>query len=239
MRKAIFLLVAGAALVVVLGAWANSFEASVAKADKLVAETPTVKPKKVVFKGGPLPAKVVALLTDEANGTVAVVVAITNPDKKRAATDITIGVELLDKSGKVVGTNTAAGTDAALNHIASIGPGETALYINDTVIPESMPASATAKATGTPKGGKLQEFTIEGAKIENGTFGVSVTGMVTNPGATPENKIHVEAVVKEGDTIIGAGGALVDHLDPGGKAEFQIFIIGKSEGDLEVWAPAQ
>jgi hypothetical protein len=238
-RKAAILLVASVALVIVLGAWANSWEGSVAKAKKLATAAPTVKPKAVVFKGGPLPSKVVALLTDEANGTVAVVAAITNPDKKLPATGITVGVELLGKSGKTAGTNTAAGTNPVLNQIASIAPGETALYVNDTIIPDSAPVSATVKATGTPKKGKLQEFKIEGAKVQHGAFGVSIAGTVVNPGTSPQTSVHIEAVVKQGEKIVGAGGALVDRIDPGGKAEFQIFVIGKSEGDLVVWAPAQ
>lgn len=232
------------AVVLTLGAWANGFKGSLAtdaveqaRADAEKAGE-ALKPEEVKFEGGPLPAEIVAVLTDEAAGTVAVVASITNPEKKVAATNITVGIELLDASGAVVGTNTDPGTDPSLNTIAVIGPGETALYVNDTFLASGVPASATVKATGTPARQKLTEFVIEGATISEGPFGVSITGTVTNPGAEAKQGVHVMAVVREGTTVVGAGGALVSDLPGGGTADFEIFVIGQTKGELEVWAPA-
>jgi hypothetical protein len=240
MKLAVVVVLVGVVVTLTLGAAANSFEGSVARAGREVVEAPPVaKPEEVKFEGGPLPATVDALFYDEVNGTVAVVVSIENPHADVAATGITIGIELLDAAGKVVGTNTAAGTDPALNKIASIGPGETALYVNDTIIPDAAPASATVKATGTPERVALTDFDIVRAELDDSPFGVSIIGTIRNPGATTETQVHPQAVIRRGGEIVGAGGALVDSLPAGGEAEFQIFVIGEADGEVEVWAPAQ
>ena len=48
----------------------------------------------------------------------------------------------------------------------------------------------------------------------------------------------MQAIVRDGDTIVGAGTANIDGLDPGASIEITGYFIGSSKGTLEVVTPA-
>ena len=241
MRRWVFGTIGALAVIFILGAWANGWETSVSKGNRIAGEhSASVKPNQFQFQGGELKTKVVGVFYDATNNVSAVVVEVTNPDKKRPIVYAPIEITLLDKAGKAVGKNTAPGTDPSLNEIPSIGAGETVLYVNDAIVPSGPPASAEVKATGKPTDQKLDELTVANTKVESGIYGVSATGQVLNPGAKTLKNVLVEAVVKKGDAVVAAGTAQVKQLDPNAPEAFQIFLIGDAKGGkLDAWAPAR
>jgi hypothetical protein len=208
----------------------------------VVVDTVVEAPEVFEFAGGELEAEVLGLFTDPEAGVVAVVVEVTNPDPARWIVSAPIQLELLDAAGAVVGSNTAVGTDPVLNEVASIPPGGTAVYVNDTTTPESGDVTTVTdvrvQATGEPTDAVPVELEVRDPVLDSGVFGTSVTGTVANLGAEAREKVRVYAVVRDqSSTVVGAGQGLVEALEPGAESQFQIFLTGESEGELEVWAP--
>lgn len=202
-------------------------------------DTVVEQPDVFVFEGGELEVEVEGLFVDAEAGSVAVVVAVANPDPERPIVGATIQIELLDAAGAVVGTNTDPGTDPRLNQIPSIPAGGGTVYVNDTIVASGEVASARAKATGTPAAVELQALEVRDAAIADGAFGVSVSGTVANPGPAAVDQARVFAVVRDpAGAVVGAGAALLDAIEAGIEQPFQIFVVGAADGELEVIAPA-
>ena len=48
----------------------------------------------------------------------------------------------------------------------------------------------------------------------------------------------MQALLREGDAVVGAGIAIIEGLDPGASSDVTGFFTGGQTGELEVFAPA-
>jgi hypothetical protein len=225
---------AALALALVLGAASHGFSSSLDGAPPPV-DVAGAGGQPLALGKGRLESRVVELIVDEENGVVAVVIEIKNPGP--AVANVPVGITLLDASGAEVGNNTAAGIDAILNHVPSLPAGATQLYVNDGLTFDATPASAKVEV-GVGEQGKLLQLETVGAKLEQSIYGPAVRGSVRNVGKRQAENVLVEAVVRVGDKIVSAGSARVELVEPGGKGEFDIPLVGKPQGGkLTVWVP--
>jgi len=234
MRKLALGLGVAIAVTLVLGAAANGFRSSVSRAPKGTGAAAALGPGPIVIQGAGLPVTVDALLVDTENGATAVVVTIQNT--AAAMVDVPVSIEFLDASGAVVGTSAAQGTDPQLNHIPGLPKGASQ-YVNDGIAFTGTPTSARVKV-GAGAAGVLRVLQVKDAKVDSSIYGPVVRGTLVNPGQQPAADVLVEAVVRSGGTIVAAGTARVEAVKAGGKATFDIPLVGDPKGGTPTaWAP--
>ncbi len=185
-------------------------------------------------------AETVAVLPSADGLMAAVVIRITSGDPQAGLVWAPIEVRLLDAAGAEVGTNNVPGADPTLVHLPSlVGGGET-LYVNDQIAVSGEPATAEVIVGGTPVAAPV----AAGLEIadplvtEDPSFGTTWTATVTNQTAVRQEQIIVQALLRDGEAVVGAGIAIVEGLDPGASASVTGFFTGGQTGELEVFAPA-
>ena len=185
-------------------------------------------------------AKVLAIIPSADGMTAAVVVQVDAANKGQSVIWAPIEVKLLDAAGKDVGTNNIPGALPILVHLPSVEGGASALYVNDQILLSGTPASATVIVGGayTPGPGLGLLKTSPVKVVPDPDLGTSWTTTVTNNTAVRQESIVVQAVVKNGDKIVGAGTANIDGLEPGATADVTGYFIGSDKGDVSVTAPA-
>ena len=176
-----------------------------------------------------------------ADGTTAVVVVkVTAKAPGSALIWAPIEVKLLDAAGKEVGTNNIPGALPILIHLASVQGGKDAYYVNDQILLSGKPASAQVVI-----GGNLVQIAAPGnldttkpVIVKDPSIGDSWTTTVTNNTGVRQEQLVVQAIVRGGDKIVGAGTANIDGLDPGASVDVTGYFIGSSKGTVEVTTPA-
>ncbi len=175
-----------------------------------------------------------------ADGTTAAVVVKVTAAAGTSVLWAPIEVKVLDAAGKEIGTNNIPGALPILIHLPSAAGGSVAYYVNDQILISGKPASATALVAGKPFTGKLLgDLQTTPVKVTpDPSFGDTWTTTVTNSTDVRQEQIVVQVIVRDGDTIVGAGTANVDGLDPGATADVTGYFIGSSKGEIELFAPA-
>jgi hypothetical protein len=185
-------------------------------------------------------AETVAVLPSADGLMAAVVIRITSDAPQTGLVWAPIEVRLLDAAGTEVGTNNVPGADPTLVHLPSlVGGGET-LYVNDQIAVSGEPATAEVVVGGTPVAAPM----AAGLEIadplvtEDPSFGTTWTATVTNQTPARQEQVIVQALLRDGEQVVGAGIAIVEGLDPGASAQVTGFFTGGQTGSLEVFAPA-
>ena len=184
-------------------------------------------------------AEPLAVIPSADGMTAAVVVKVTAP----AGTSLLwapIEVKVLDAAGTEIGTNNIAGALPILIHLPSAAGGATAYYVNDQILISGTPASATAIVAGESFAGTLLgDLTTTPVQVTaDPSFGDTWTTTVTNSTSVRQEQIVVQVIVRDGDTIVGAGTANIDGLDPGASVDVTGYFIGSSKGTIELFAPS-
>lgn len=185
-------------------------------------------------------AETVAVLPSADGLMAAVVIRISSDDPQAGLAWAPIEVRLLDAAGSEVGTNNVPGADPILVHLPSlVGGGET-LYVNDQIAVTGEPATAEVVVGGAPIAAPI----AAGLEIadplvtEDPSFGTTWTATVTNQTAVRQEQVIVQALLRDGEQVVGAGIAIIEGLDPGASAAVTGFFTGAQSGELEVFAPA-
>src|SRR5262249_47489376 len=183
-----------------------------------VAAAPvTEAPPLTVVETKTLNVTVEAVLHD-ANAT-AVVVKVENQDPERGVTWAPIAIDVQDRTGATVATNTDGATDPTLTHMPSVAPGATAWFVDDQFPPDIGAAAATAVMGGEPEPvPDVPELAIEGQEITADGPDVSFTGTVVNRSSVAQPVVIVQGIARRGSSIVAAGTAPVEGPAPGGAA---------------------
>ena len=169
--------------------------------------------------------------------------AIGNTSATGGAVWVPMKIELLDAAGKVIGTNTDAGTSPLLNHLPSIGPKSRLLLVSDQLTADGDVKSARITVGGgaaKPLGGGLPELTVKGLAIDNSDpFGLAFKGTIVNNSDVAQPAVLVSVTAAKGDKYVAAGSSVVSDLGPGTSQDFSGYWIGNPKGaKLAASAPA-
>ena len=235
--RAILLLLALAACAALFAGCESTFDKA-AKARAAAGDVEQVVAVDMTQLGG-ITAEPLAVIPSADGLTAAVVVKVT----AAPGTSVLwapIQVTVLDAAGQEVGTNNIPGALPILIHLASTAGGTTAYYGNDQILLSGEPASATALVGGKAFAGTLlgDLSTTPVAVAADSDYGDSWTTTVTNTTSVRQEQIVVQVIVRDGDTIVGAGTANIDGLDPGASADVTGYFIGSSKGTIELFAPS-
>ena len=185
-------------------------------------------------------AETVAVIPSADGLMAAVVIRVTAEGTDGALLWSPIEVRLLGADGSEVGTNNTPGADPTLVHLPSLLDGGETLYVNDQIAVSGEPATAEVIVGGTPVAAPVAaglEIT-DPLVTEDPSFGTTWTATVTNQTAVRQEQIIVQALLRDGEEVVGAGIAIVEGLDPGASASVTGFFTGGQTGELEVFAPA-
>jgi hypothetical protein len=187
--------------------------------------------KGVVVKKENPHVKVIATSTLKDKNGEAVVVHMRNTGKKPLA-NLPISVRLADRSGKSVYTNTTPGLEAALAHIALLGPGQELYWVNDQVVSSGRPAQAkTLVGASAPVDGAVPKVAVKKVHLlDDPVSGISALGHVVNHSKILQRRLPVFCVARHGDAIVAAGRAILEKVKPDKSASFQTFFIGNPRG---------
>jgi len=180
-----------------------------------------------------------AVLSDQ-NGAAAV--AVLRNKTKRPLIKVPVSIDVLGpKKGKPVFSNTDPGLDPSLTGFGLIKPGQTVYWVHDQVLATGKLGGVKVKPgkdAGNPPA-KLPEIEVGPAKLaEDATSGIAAEGKVTNRSDVLQRKLVIYGVARKGDRIVAGGRSLVEKLNPGKSARYQIFFIGNPRGArIELAAP--
>ena len=185
-------------------------------------------------------AETVAVIPSADGLMAAVVIRITAEGTGGTLLWSPIDVRLLGADGSEVGTNNTPGADPTLVHLPSLPDGGEILYVNDQIAVTGEPVEAEVVIGGTPVAATVAAgLEIANASItEDPSFGTTWTATVTNQTPSRQEQIIVQALLRDGKQIVGAGIAIVEGLDPGASTDVTGFFTGGQSGELEVFAPA-
>lgn len=185
-------------------------------------------------------AETLAVIPSADGLMAAVVIRITATGAGGALLWAPIEVRLLGADGSEVGTNNVPGADPTLVHLPSLLDGGETLYVNDQIAVTGEPATAEVVIGGAPVAAEVAAgLEIANATItEDPSFGTTWTATVTNQTPVRQEQVIVQALLRDGDAVVGAGISIVAGLDPGASAEVTGFFTGGQTGELEVFAPA-
>jgi hypothetical protein len=225
-----------AVIVLLLGAATHGFRPSLEEVPISTSTPAASSGPAPQTPGHRLRTSVVALFVDPADVSVAVVLRITNPDTRRAVTNALIATDLVDRAGAVVGTSTAAGTDPLLVHVAYVGPGQSVLFVTDTIASGAIPTAAQVSASGAFSSRRPARLAVSSARLHRGAFGWVATATLHGSSAGPPRKVLVEAVVRRDGRIIAAGTRTASVPQTDRPVDIDILLIGQAGGgELTVW----
>jgi len=237
MRRLAALALALTAAVAVAGC-----ESSFDKADRIRAQAGEAAQAESiqVDQAAGIEAETLAVIPSADGLMAAVVVRITSKGAGGALLWAPIEVRLLGADGAEVGTNNTPGADPTLVHLPSLLDGGETLYVNDQIAVTGEPVEAEVVIGGTPVAAPVATgLEIANAAItEDPSFGTTWTATVTNQTPVRQEQIIVQALLREGDAVVGAGIAIIEGLEPGASSDVTGFFTGGQTGELEVFAPA-
>ena len=185
-------------------------------------------------------AEALAIIPSADGTTAAVVVKVTAKAAGSSLLWAPLEVKLFDAAGTEVGTNNIPGALPILIHLASVQGGKFAYYVNDQILLSGKPATAKIVVGGEllPIDAPDNLDVTKPVIVPDPEFGDSWTTTVTNNTGVRQEQLVVQAIVRDGDKIVGAGTANIDGLDPGASIDITGYFIGSSKGTLEVVTPA-
>ncbi len=178
-----------------------------------------------------------ALVYDKAAGTGAVVVTLHN-DSDQDLTNVPIAIDVLDAKGKSVYENNIPGIEPALASMPFIAAGADADWVHNQVLATGTPDKVEVKVGegGRPFTGEQPDITVTDAKLEGDpTSGIEATGDATNNTDERQPRLLIYGVARQGDEVVAAGRAAIDHINAGRTTPYHIFFVGDPTGaDLSV-----
>jgi hypothetical protein len=175
--------------------------------------------------------KVLATSTLKDKNGEAVVVHMRNVGRKPLA-NLPISIRLADRAGKAVYTNTTPGLEAALAHVAFLGPGQELFWVDDQVVSSGRPAQArTLVGSSARVTGAVPQVGVKNVHfLDDPVSGMSALGRVVNHSKLLQRRLPVFCVARSGDAIVAAGRAILEKVKPAKTASFQVFFIGNPRG---------
>jgi hypothetical protein len=146
-----------------------------------------------------------------------------------------IAIAARDARGKTIYQNNAPGEDESLTKV-SLQPGSEAVWIDDQVHGEGVPASASVKVgEGNHPAGTPPKLSVEG--LHAGAEG-SAEGSVKNESSKTQTNLVVFVLARKGGRIAAAGRAVLPEVLPGASDPFQVYFVGDASGaQLQASAP--
>lgn len=181
-------------------------------------------------------------IVQDANG-VAAVVRVKNTGPVQVALPLAITVS--DAKGEKLYANDTPGLDASLTTVPVLGAGEEADWVNNQILVAGKASKVTAQI-GTAKGkagaGELPKIVVSGVEAGRDEDGSYVKGTVANQSTIAQKRLVVSCVAREGDKVLAAGRAIVEHLAPAADSPkpttFTVFFIGDPrQAELACAAP--
>jgi hypothetical protein len=232
------LVAGGGAAVLVLGAAANGFEPSLDRVHVSSASTTGAATGATLPKPGGLPLSVVVVKVLFAQSDNAVVVRVTNPSARSALTEAPIAIDLFDRTGKIVGTSAVVGADPLLEHVPYVAPGESALFVSDSIATSGVPRHARATATAIFAPVRSARLTVRAPRLRTSPFGSVADGTLVRSGPVGRRQVLIQAVVRRRGHLVAAGTTVATVPALGRARPFEIQLVGDAKGGkLRVWAP--
>lgn len=166
-------------------------------------------------------------LLRDSNG-IAVVVPLRNRTA-RTLRNVPISIDVRDRKGKSLFRNDDPGLEPSLVGISVLRPRERVTWVNDQVFAAGKPAKVVVRV-GKAKAlsGALPKLSVTAPRYERDPVsGLSVSGKVRNASKLLQRKLVLYAVARRGGRIVAAGRGGIERLQPGRRAGYQIFFIGK------------
>ena len=157
----------------------------------------------------------------------AVVVTLKNTSSKSIA-DIPIAVNVRNRSGRLVATNTAPGSDHWLNHVPLIRAGQTVDWIDDQFDPDTTAASASVKVgIGAVVNRPYADARLfRTSFFEDPVSGTSLAGKAKSSAPVTQERLVVFSVGRSGGRVVSAGRGVVERLAGGKASGFTVFFVG-------------
>jgi hypothetical protein len=183
------------------------------------------------------------ILTSKA-GT-AVVVTLQNTGSQPLE-DVPIAINVLDKKGKKLFTNTTPGLQKSLQSMPVLEPGKPEDWVNDQIFVSGKPAKVTVKVGSSSKQLDSKDdpagLEVSPAKLSaaasSGAIGPEANGTLTNKTSADIEQVLLYGVARKGGKVVAAGRGGVKKVRTGGKpANYHIFFKGDPRGaDITVTA---
>jgi hypothetical protein len=161
---------------------------------------------------------------------VAAVVRVKNTGSTQVTLPVAITVS--DAAGKQLYANDIPGLDASLTSLPVLEAGQETDWVNNQILVAGRAAKVAAQV-GAAKGtapAKLPKITISGVHHGKDEDGFYAKGTIANDSAIPQKRLVVTCVARDGGTVLAAGRAVVEKLDPAATAKkptsFTVFFIG-------------
>jgi ribosomal protein S11 len=169
-------------------------------------------------------------LVQDPNGVAAIVRL-----KNTGPTQVTlpIAVTVSDAKGKKLYANDTPGLDPSLTSLAVLKAGESVDWVNNQILvagKATKVAAEVGRAKGRPAPASLPRITIAGVTHGKDEDGFFATGTLKNESSVSQKRLVVTCVARDGGTVIAAGRAVVEKLDPFATTKkptkFTVFFIG-------------
>ena len=165
-----------------------------------------------------------------AAGQSAVAVELSNPGASaQAAFPVLIAVR--DAEGKTVYRNDAGGIEPSLQHFALLPEHSTEWWVDNEVLaaaPTSVNVAVGASAAAVPS--KTPVIATSAVSASASFPGPHVSATVSNRSAIAQRQLAVYAVILHGNSVVGAGRAIVTALGAHASASVVIPVIGSVDG---------
>lgn len=147
-------------------------------------------------------------------------VSIVNSDKTRAAEHVTVSINVLSTSGKILKTHSET--------ISYIPPNSEAYLASNIYVDGNIPASSAQAFLNVSRwereGAKILSFPFSNLTYENGDVSATIKGEIENPYNVDMKTLKVYAALYDStNKLIGGGNTYVDLLPAKGKVGFEIF----------------
>jgi hypothetical protein len=161
-------------------------------------------------------------------------------DSPRTFAAVPIAITLKDAHGHTVFQNNAAGSEAALVSVPSIGAHSELTWVDDQLPAKSEAASVGASVgEGTAVSGTAPAVSVSGVHTSEEASGAGATGTLANHSATAQLHLVVFVIARRGASVLAAGRAVLPELRAGASQTFHAFFIGNPQGaQLQASAPA-
>jgi hypothetical protein len=140
-------------------------------------------------------------------------------------------IDVLDRRGRSLYTNTTAGIDPSLQRFALLAPRASAWWVDNEVTANGaarVRVGVGAAAATAP--GSLPKIATTGVSASASFPGPHVSATVTNRSPARQTQLVVYAVVLRGARVVGAGRGAIAALAAGASTQVTIAVIGSIDG---------
>jgi hypothetical protein len=164
-------------------------------------------------------------VVSDSNGTA---VAVVLANRGRAHARVPVAIDVVDRRGRSLFRNDAAGLDPSLTGVGLVARGDRVIWVHDEVTAAERPARVRARVgVGRERAPRrLPRLRAERVRLREETLGTAAVGFVRNASRVDQRDVAVYGVVRRGDRVVAAGRAQIRRVRAGRRARFRMYFIG-------------